>query len=430
MAKDSAGKPQQGIAAGDGATNPATIPAGYGAALTVDLDAVAANYRLLQTKATGAETAAVVKADAYGLGMAPLAKTLAEAGCKTFFVAIAAEGAALRAELPAEPHAELRTELRTTGHETTIAVLNGCMADEVDFFARHRLSPVINDMAQLEAWRAGAPPGLAAMLHVDSGMSRLGLGAGDVARLGGSPALLQGVEISHVISHLACADDPGNAKNAAQLAAFRDALGVLGPALGPGASPPKASLANSSGIFLAPDYHFDLVRAGAALWGLAPQRGVPNPLRQVVHLFAKILQVRDVDRPMTVGYGATFHVRGKGRIATVAAGYADGYLRCIGDVDHHGHSHGQAYIGGFPVPVVGRISMDLMTLDVSDLPPRLAVPGSAVELIGSHVSADDVADASGTIGYEILTRLGPRCHRVYKGGAAGPSAGSTMSART
>ncbi|MFQ5971036.1 MAG: alanine racemase [Alphaproteobacteria bacterium] len=360
---------------------------GAGATLTVDLVAIVDNYRRVRDEAPGAETAAVVKADAYGLGMEQVAPALAEAGCQTFFVALPREGVTLR-------------RLLSTAE---VAVFSGPDPSEARLYAEHRLTPVLNSLAQIEIWRQ-ASLDQPAMLHLDTGMSRLGLTAGELSCLAADPSLLDGVEVSAVMSHLACADEPDHPLNRAQLEAFHAALTRL-PASCGGA---RASLANSSGIFLGADFHFDLVRPGAALYGIAPQIGRANPLRQVVHLHAKILQVRDVDSPMTVGYGATHRVSRAGRLATVAAGYADGYIRALGN-------SGRAYIAGRPVPVVGRVSMDLTTVDVSDIPAELARPGGRVELIGEHARTDDVAAEAGTIGYELLTGLGQRCDRVYRG---------------
>lgn len=234
-------------------------------------------------------------------------------------------------------------------------------------------------------------------------MNRLGLDAGAVAALATDPARLGGLRIALVMSHMACADEPDHGKNAEQLSAFR-ALQARLPAA-------PRSLAASSTLFLGGDYHFDLVRPGAALYGLNPQPDRPNPLAPVVRLSARILQVRDVDTPMTVGYGATHRFTAKGRIATVAAGYADGLFRSLGN-------RGFGFIEGVRVPVVGRISMDLTTFDVSALAPEVARPGALVELIGPGHDADALAAEAGTIGYEVLTSLGARYLRSYCGGAA------------
>ncbi len=362
-----------------------------GGVLTIDCGTVAANYRQLQAQLGKARCGAVVKADAYGLGMARIAPALARAGCEDFFVALIDEGVALRALLP----------------QARIYVFNG--ADDANAVAllEHGLIPVLNDAGQIAAYaRAAGATGTSApaLLNIDTGMARLGLGPGDIEALAAAPERLDGIDVVYVMSHLACADEPDNPLNRDQVGAFaraRERLEAVCDA--------PATLANSAAIFLGPEYHFDLARPGAALYGLAPHTGRPNPMAQVVQLQGKILQVRDVDSPMTVGYGATHRVRSKGRIATVAVGYADGY--------GHGLSNrGSAYIGDIRVPVVGRVSMDLITLDVSDVPMDRAAPGAFVELIGVHLTVDAVAEAAGTIGYEVLTGLGHGLHRVYVGG--------------
>ncbi|MCH8097733.1 MAG: alanine racemase [Proteobacteria bacterium] len=379
---------------------PSDPPPGHaGGVLRIDLDAIAANYRNLQARLAGATCGAVVKADAYGLGAAKVAKALAEAGCRDFFVALIDEGVEIRAALP----------------EADIYAFCGATAETAAALAEYRLIPALNDLGQIEAYsayartrsrEAGGGDGsgrLAALIHIDTGMTRLGLEARDVATLADNPRRLAGIEVKYVMSHLASADEPANPLNARQLAAFNNARAQLGNIA-------PASLANSSGIFLGADFHFDLARPGAALYGVAPQPGVPNPMTQVVRLQGKILQVRDVDSPMTVGYGATHRVRTKGRIATVGVGYADGYFRALGD-------RGHAYIGETRVPVVGRVSMDLITLDVSKVPPDQAVPGGFVDLISDRHPVDALAEEAGTVGYEILTALGRRYHRIYSHGA-------------
>ena len=368
---------------------PSRALARAGAVLEVDLAGIAGNWRRLAARlAPGAQCAAVVKADAYGLGMAQVAPRLAAEGCRLFFVATLDEALALRRLLQG----------------VEIAVLNGLLPGTGGEFARSRLIPVLNSLDELAAWRAGAKTRrLPAMLHVDTGMARLGLAPADVAALAGTPERLAGLELRAVLSHLACADEPGHPMNAGQLAAFRAALALLPRA--------PASLASGSGVFLGADYHFDFVRPGAALYGVNPLPAQPNPMAQVLRLKGRILQVRDVDRGVTVGYGAAHRMERPGRIATVAVGYADGWLR---SASHRGN----AGIAGRRVSIIGRISMDLMTLDVTGIDPALARPGSFVDLIDETNGVDAVAAAAGTIGYEILTALGSRFHRVYRDGTA------------
>jgi alanine racemase len=363
---------------GDGASDRA------GAVLEIDLKAIAGNWLMLRDRlAAGVECAGIVKADAYGLGMSRVAPALAARGCRLFFVAQLDEGIALRALLP----------------ECEIAVLNGLLPGTAGDFAAHRLMPVLNDLGQIAEWRRLATDRQRrAILHVDTGMARLGLPPSELARLKAAPDLLDGVALRAVMSHLACPEEPEHALNAQQLARFRAATAVLPPA--------PASLAASSGIFLGPDYHFAMVRPGAAVYGVNPQPGKPNPMAQVIRLKGKIIQTRDIDTGHTVGYGATYRRDRPGRIATVAVGYADGWLRSLSN-------RGHAAIAGQLVPIVGRVSMDLITLDVSDLDPLLTTPGAFVELIGPHACVDAVGAEAGTSGYEMLTALGHRYLRVY-----------------
>jgi len=359
-----------------------------GAILEIDLDAIAANYKhLVDRVGSTVRVAAVVKADAYGLGVEKVAPALARAGAKSFFVATLEEGLALRELLP----------------RAQIAVLNGLVMGAPADFAKAALVPVLNDLGQIAAWqgyaakRGGAP----AMLHLDTGMARLGLPPKETQRLINEPSRLEGFSLALILSHLACAGEAAHPMNEAQLDAFRAALKRLPSA--------PASLAASSGMFLGGDFLFDAVRIGAALYGVNPIPGRPNPMRQVVRLKAKILQVRDVDRGESVGYGAAHRIEKPTRIATIAMGYADGWLRSS--------SHrGSARIAGKPAPVVGQISMDLLTLDVTGHDPATLIPGSYAELLDERYGVDDAALAAQTIGYEILTSLGSRFHRIYRGG--------------
>jgi alanine racemase len=360
-----------------------------GAVLEIDLQAIANNWRALGGRLTGgAVCAGVVKADAYGLGMSEVAPALASAGCRLFFVAHIEEGIALRALLPA----------------AEIAVLNGLLPGTSGDFAEHRLMPVLNDLGQIASWKQQAAEGRRrAILHVDTGMARLGLPPDELAALAAAPDLLAGIELKAVMSHLACPEEPEHWLNAQQLARFRAALAVLPQA--------PASLAASSGIFLGPDYHFAIARPGAAVYGVNPQPGNPNPMAQVIRLKGRIIQTRNVDTDVTVGYGATYRRDRPGRIATVAVGYADGWLRSLSN-------RGHAAIAGQLVPIVGRISMDLITLDVSGLEPHLCRPGAFAELIGPERGVDTVGAEAGTSGYEMLTALGHRYHRIYIGAAS------------
>jgi alanine racemase len=362
-----------------------TTPNRYGGLLTVDLDAIAANYRLLDEASGAARACAVVKADAYGLGAAKVAPALFEAGSRTFFVALLDEAVELRAILP----------------EAEIHVLDGLFPGTEADFVEHGLVPVLNTLDEVKAWRRHCTRvgrRLPADIHVDTGMCRLGMPDREIEALADEPELLAAMEVRYVASHLACAEEKDDPLNKRQLARFRRYRKALGGADG--------SLCNSSGIFLGSDYHFQSVRPGCSLYGVNPTPDAPNPMAQVVRLQGRILQLRDVDSPMTVGYGATHRVTRSGKIATVAVGYADGYLRSLSN-------RGSAYVGDVRAPVVGRVSMDLITVDVSDVPERLVRPGHFIDLIGPHNPVDRIAEEAGTIGYEILTSLGRRYQRVY-----------------
>lgn len=353
--------------------------------LTVDLAAIVANWRDLAARGAPGAVAGVVKADAYGLGMAAVAPALRDAGCRHFFVACLTEGLALRGILGPRP---------------MIAVLEG-FPPGADGDAA--LVPVMNSLADVQAHAAaGRACGVArrAILHVDTGMARLGLDARELAALAADHAMLAGVELLYVMTHLACADEPEHPLNALQAERFAAACAALPPA--------RRSFANSSGLFLGPGFASDLARPGCALYGINPTPQAANPMRQVLRLDAPVLQVREIPAGASVGYGASWTAARPSRIATVAAGYADGYLRSLS-------GRAVAAFRGRPVPLVARVSMDLTTFDVTDMPGIAA--GDSLTLIGGPgCSPDEVAARAGTIGYEILTSLGSRYARRHIGG--------------
>jgi len=356
-----------------------------GARLTVDLGAIRSNYRLLAGMTTGA-CAAVMKADAYGLGMEQVARALALEGCKVFFTAHLDEGIRLRQLVP---------------EDCAIYVLHGPPPGTAKDCFQYDLRPVLNDPGQLQEWRALARTlgrELPAAIQLDTGMSRMGIAPADLLALSRDPDWLAGMRPTLVMSHLACADEASHPMNAAQRRRF-DELRALFPGV-------PASLANSSGVFLGPHFHYDLLRPGAALYGINPQPGTPNPLQQAVSLHARVVQVRSVCEGDVVGYGAHHVCAAERRIATVSVGYADGWLRSLS-------GRGFAFVDGVKVPVVGRVSMDSMGMDVTGIAPERVVPGAEVELMGAHQPVDEVAALAGTIGYEVLTRLGSRFHRRY-----------------
>jgi len=343
------------------------------ARLEIDLNALAANYRTIQARQPAAEIAPVVKADGYGLGAAAAARHLVKHGAKTFFVARRDEGVRLRAALGGGP---------------VIYVLDGL--DDPAVFTAHDLRPVLNTPAQAALWTLA--PDLKAALHIDTGMNRLGIRPDELPGLPSLPAL------SLVMSHLACADEPDHEANAVQLAAMRKATERF-----PGV---PVCFANSGGIFLGTDYHNALMRPGIALYGGAPSAAHPNPMKPVVSLSVAVVQTRTVPAESFVGYGASLRTTQETRLATIAAGYADGLPRSLS-------GRGAAYFNGVRLPVAGRVSMDSITLDISALPEGTLTHGSVVEIIGPNQSLEEIAEDAGTIAYEILTRLGQRYRRHY-----------------
>jgi alanine racemase len=374
--------------------NQAAALAGATGILAVDLDAIVANWRKLEKTAVPAECAAVIKADAYGCGVDPVARALAAAGCKTFFVATLDEARAARAALPSA---------------AAIYVLDGFFQNCGDAYAKIDAKPVIGDLNELAEWdvfcRRSGWAGSAA-IHIDTGMNRLGLTVTEAQGI--VPRINAGDHgITLVMSHLACAENLNHPLNAKQLATFREIASHY--------SGVPASLSNSSGVFLGPQFQFDLVRPGAALYGINPTPEADNPMQPVVELKARIVQTRNVERGESIGYGATWTTRRPTRLAIVSAGYADGYFRAGGSND--GTRGAEVVVAGKRCPVAGRISMDLMAVDVTDLPNSAVRRGHMVTLLGEGITVDELAHHFGTIGYEVLSSLGPRYARVYKGGA-------------
>jgi alanine racemase len=374
--------------------NRGTQLAAAGGILTIDLDAIVANWRKLEKTAIPAECAAVVKANAYGCGLAPVARALAKAGCKTFFVANLDEARSARTAVPT----------------AVIYVLNGLLPNTGEAYAKIDARPVIGDLNELAEWdvfcrRTGWGGGTA--IHIDTGMHRLGLTIAEAQGL--IPRINAGDHgITLVMSHLACAESLHHPMNAKQLAAFREIASLFTGVPG--------SLANSSGIFLGPPFLFDMVRPGAALYGVNPTPEADNPMQPVVKLEARVLQIREAERGDGVGYGSTWTARRPTRLAIMSVGYADGYFRAGSSND--GTRGAEVMVAGKRCPVAGRISMDLMAVDVTDLEKNAVRRGHLVTLLGDGISVDELAHHFGTIGYEVLTSLGSRYARVYKGDAA------------
>ncbi len=367
------------------------IPAETGGTLTIDLAAIEANWRTLSHKALTVECGAVVKANGYGLGIEPVTTTLLKAGCKTFFVADIAEA----------------RRVRSRATDATIYVLNGCSPADSAAFIALNARPVINSMTELAEWDAFVATHNwqgGAALQVDTGMNRLGITVLEAAAL--APRVqTENHGITLLMSHLACAEIPDHPLTAKQIDLFRDIRALY--------SGIPASLANSSGIYVSDTTHCDLTRPGAALYGVNPTPGRDNPMQGVVELTGRILQLRTVAANETVGYDATWTAKRTTRVAVVALGYADGLLRAASAGDDK--PGGTAMIAGKPCPIAGRISMDLVCLDVTDLPDGAVHRGDLATFIGGGIGIDDFAAAAGTIGYEVLTRLGMRCHLVYRG---------------
>jgi alanine racemase len=346
------------------------------ATLTIDLDAVVSNWRALDAASgQGTETGAVVKADAYGLGAARVARALARAGARTFFVAVAEEGAALRTALGPGPG---------------ILVLSGHMAGDTELIGAGRLTPMLNSVEQLTR-HFEALPGHPFGIQLDTGMNRLGMEPAEWAAVR-DIVLPAGPRL--VMSHLACADEPGHAMNARQLSRFGEMTEGIGV---------PRSFSATGGILLGRDYHFDVTRPGIGLYGGQPFAEA----RPVVRLALPVIQVRDLAPGETVGYANSWAAPGPARIATVSAGYADGLIRAMS-------GRATVYAGATPCPVVGRVSMDLITVDIS----HLEADPEALDILSPHQGVDRLAEAAGTIGYEILTSLGPRYRRRYDGEAA------------
>jgi len=357
-----------------------------GARLTIDLVALSQNYQLLKDKVEAAcQVAGVVKADAYGLGMERVVPILERIGCPYYFVALPQEALNLR-QMTTKP----------------IAVLSGLMGPAEEYL-KHDINPVLNSLREIELWHNLATKmdrRLGAIIHYDTGMNRLGLDDNEVKQLLKEPFRLQGLEVEMIMTHMACADDKTSGMTARQYEKFR-----IFAAEFPNA---KKSVGNSSALWRSSNYHQDYARPGMALYGLNPTPERQNPMRPVVTLDARVLQVRRVKEGETIGYGAATTMPYDGTLATIGIGYADGLFRSLGgDLN--------MYWQGKPCPVRGRISMDLTVVDITGFKPA-PMPGDWLEVIGPNQSVDDLAAAAGTIGYELLTNLGNRFQRVYKSG--------------
>ena len=354
--------------------------------LVIDVDAIVSNYQTLRSKLTNAHCAATLKANAYGLGVKKIAPALDKAGCPTFFVATLDEAVELRKIL--------------NNNRKSILVLNGFLTGTGPICKQYNITPVLNNFCQLEKWvdfNATLEFRQKAALHLDSGMNRLGLDNNDIGRLIKNPHILNKANIYLLLSHLACSDEPESTMNKRQLLEFHSLIRRLPRVM--------ASLANSGGIYLGEKFHFDLVRPGLALYGSVPGHLQSN-LTNCISLYGRVLQLREVDKGELIGYGGTYELTKKSRIATIGVGYADGYQRSLSGLStvfHHSS----------PLPVVGRISMDSITVDISSLPENELKEGNFVELIGKNFTIDQAASLAQTVPYEMITGLGRRHYRYY-----------------
>lgn len=369
-----------------------TLISGLGGQLSIDLDTLARNWRALNKVSANALTGAVVKADAYGHGIDAASKALHAAGARFFFVATVDEGLAVRAALP----------------DAHIFVLSGLYPGAASLYIRQNLMPVLGSIPMLEEWLAKCVErneAYPAAFHFDTGINRLGFRLHEAAQLRERIAQL-GFAPQMIMSHLACGDQPGHEKNRTQLALFGSVMAQF-----PGI---PASLANSAALMTGRDYHFQMVRPGIALYGGRALNGRKNPMQPVATLHMPILQITEGRIGETVGYGASHALHRHSRLAVLGFGYADGFFRTLSGTNQR--PGGKVYIRGQLCPVVGKISMDMTIVDVTDLGSNLPNPGEGAEIFGPHISVDDQADAAGTIGYELLTNLRlARVTRKYVG---------------
>ncbi|PCI32699.1 MAG: alanine racemase [Alphaproteobacteria bacterium] len=359
------------------------FPTDAQATLTVNLKAIVDNYKRCRALAGGTDCAAMVKADAYGMGIEQVAPVLYhKAGCRIFFVANLTEAITLRSFVP----------------ESTIYVLNGFFPGHGEYFTRHNIRPVLNDLDQIRLWAEMTPEARPpCAVHFDTGINRLGLTPAETDLFIKDIALRSQLDIALVMSHLACSDDRLNPLNARQLADFT-AITRHFPDI-------PASLANSGGILLGPDYHFDLVRPGLLMFGGNPgKHTIPERIRPAFRITGKILQIRQLETGQSVGYGSTWTADRPCHIATINIGYADGYLQVFNNC-------GQAFAKGTLLPIVGRVSMDMIAVDVTDIEIGT---GSDVELLGEHITLEMASEVSTLSQYEILTGVRERYQRIYK----------------
>jgi len=365
----------------------AEIPATEMGCLEIDLNLIRKNYEVMKACAPHSEISAVLKADGYGFGAAPVGQALRDSGCQTFFVAHLDEAIALRQALKSDK----------------IYVLTGVLPGTEDALCDHNLTPVLNHKGMLELWSKKAKilqKKLPAAIHVDTGMHRLGFEIKEIQELSQMPDAFSDLDIELLMSHLACSQISGHEMNAVQLKSFQEIVPLFKNV--------KKSLSDTGGLFLDPKYHFDIIRPGLGFFGMHPRslQG-PNPFQNVLTLWGKVIQVRAVSQGETVGYGATYQLQKPSRLATLGLGFADGLSRDLSNLGH-------VYIAGHKAPILGRISMDYTVVDVTDVPESLCYPGSWVQLVNNEQTLDDLAKSINTISRELSIHLGSRLWRVYK----------------
>lgn len=369
-------------------------PAEAAGLIIVDLEALAGNWRALRDHVAPAACAAVVKADAYGIGAARAIPALSAAGAEVFFVATLDEARQARKLAP----------------DATVYVLDGVLPGSGPALIEAGATPILSSLPEAKEWAALAPSRnepLACAFHVDTGLNRLGMSAREIQALAADGHTMDRLSVGLVMSHFACADDAAHEKNDQQRSVFLQLQPLLPSA--------PLSLAASDGLMLGPDYHFDLVRPGYAIYGGQAHPGRITPVKPVIEAYARVLQIRDVAPGQTVGYSATFIAERMMKVAVIAAGYADGAPRSLSAAT--GEATGSVAFSGKLAPIIGRVSMDLITVDITDLEDDSPTRGDWAELIGPTITLEDVGHAAGTIGYEVLTRLSPRFKRVYLGGS-------------
>ena len=361
-----------------------------GAQIVVDLKILVSNWKFLQTQFSGKFCGAAVKANAYGIGIEPVVFALYSAGCRYFFVALPEEGEIVRKHAP----------------DAHIIVLNGLLPNQAKYYRAFDLIPSLNSKEEFFDWMdiiQHAPNNTPIFLHFDTGINRLGMQFNTLQTIADSYPVNEFKNSLHVMTHLACADTPKHPKNSEQLARFKEFK-----ALFPNAS---ASMCNSAGIFLGHEFHFDVARPGISIYGANAIADKPGLTKPIASLFARILQIRTLPVGESIGYGGTYSVKRQSRIATIACGYADGFIRMINSQNNKHQPY--VHINGYKAPIIGRISMDHFQVDVSDIPESLCHRDTEVELFGKNISVDEVASWAETIAYEILTGLGPRVNRKY-----------------